>query len=98
MALGRLDQLMHSYKTYCQEEKLPIEAAAPKKNNKWFYAMSTFLVLMVMGMFIDDDGEWSLSYFQHEFDSDAITGLIFFLIIWVYFYINSAFFKSSRSS
>lgn len=96
-ALKRLDHLMATYQQYCQEDKpAPAEPVKSKKGNGWFYAISIFLGLAIMGMFVDDNDNWSLTYFQQNFDSDSLIGLIFFLFIWVYFYINSSFFGSKR--
>ena len=62
----------------------------PHKNNKLIYAISVFLALAILGMFIDDNDECSLIYFQNNLDTDTVIGLGFFLVIWVYFLSNSS--------
>ncbi|MCR8922079.1 hypothetical protein NO559_04810 [Dasania sp. GY-MA-18] len=93
IALKRLDQLMQSYQQYCRGEKQAPPQLQAQKGNGWFYAISIFMLLAVMGLFVDDNDDWSLQAFQHNMDSDAAIGLAFFLMIWVYFFINSRFFK-----
>tara|TARA_R110000868_G_scaffold391396_4_gene661526 strand:- start:47429 stop:47974 length:546 start_codon:yes stop_codon:yes gene_type:complete len=97
IALKRLDQLMQSYQHYCRGEKLPPPQLQSEKGNGWFYAISAFMLLAIMGMFVDDNDEWSLQAFKHNMDSDAAIGLGFFLFVWVYFFINSRFFKRSTA-
>ncbi len=88
-ALEELDILMSKYKKLTLKTiENQIDSRA-KKNDKWFYAMTTFLLLGILGMFVDNEGVWSLKTFTNNWDSDTITGLIFLLIIWVYFFLNS---------
>ena len=96
IALKRLDHLMGAYQQHNFPEKQPSQQIAPKtrakNNDKGFYAISIFLVLGILGLFIDDEGEFSTSYFMMNIDTDAILGFSFFLAIWVYFLVTSSFF------
>lgn len=96
VALSHLDSLMLAYQNYCSEEKFEPAYTKPKKSNKWFYAISVFLGMGVLGLFVDDEGNWSITYFQNNLDSDTLLGFGFLLVIWVYFLINSSFFDKRR--
>lgn len=98
LALARLDQLMESNKAQMsQAEKLRTVVTDKPKSNTGFYAMSIFLVFAILGLFIDEEDNYSLNYFYENLDSETLLGFIFFLAIWVYFLINSKFFsKNSR--
>lgn len=96
VALDHLDNLMVNYQNYCSEEKIEPTYSNAKKGNKWFYAISVFLGMGVLGLFVDDNDDWSIIYFQENLDSDTLLGFGLLLIIWVYFLINSSFFDKVR--
>ncbi|PCI07474.1 MAG: hypothetical protein COB77_04585 [Gammaproteobacteria bacterium] len=97
IALGHLDNLMSNYQNYCAPKKVGVTSTESKKSNKWFYALSVFLVMSILGMFVDDEDNWSITYFQNSFDQDTIIGLGFFLMVWVYFLLNSSFISKYRN-
>lgn len=95
IALGHLDGLMQTYQQSRSVEPPQLEKAG-KKSNTWFYVISGFLGFGIIGLFIDDNDEFSLQYFQQNLDQDTLIGFGFILIIWVYFLINSRFFERFR--
>ena len=96
LALTRLDNLMTNYQknNQPQENIINIQAVSDKKkSNTWFYVMSAFLAVAILGMFVDEEDELSMNYFLANLDTDAIIGFSFVLIVWVYFLVTSSFFK-----
>ena len=92
-ALMRLDGLMENYQSYCSTDNVVASAPASQKNNKAFYAISIFLVMGILGLFTDDDGNWSLESFAQNMDSDTALGLAIFAALWAYFFRNSRFYE-----
>ncbi len=85
-ALMRLDGLMENYRNYCSTDNAELVATASQKNNKAFYALSIFLAMAVLGLFTDDNGDWSLASFEQNMDSDTVLGLAVFAALWAYFF------------
>ncbi len=96
IALNRLDHLMSNYQHYCRAETAEKTPTTEGVSNKWFYVISTFFGLAILGLFIDDKDNWSLTYFQNNMDTDTIIGFSFILIVWIYFLLNSHFMIQSR--
>ena len=96
VALGYLDGLMQTYENYSSLEKTEPAYTEPQKGDKWFYAISVFLVLGVLGLFVDDEDNWSMTYFQQNLDTDTLVGFGFILAVWVYFLINSRLFENYK--
>ncbi len=93
LALTRLDNLMTNYQVSIQPQENIKVVSKNKKNNTWFYVMSAFLAVAILGMFVDDEDELSINYFLENLDTDTIIGFCFVLIVWVYFLVTSSFFK-----
>ncbi|MBL4711805.1 MAG: hypothetical protein JKX75_04800 [Gammaproteobacteria bacterium] len=98
IALNRLDNLMSHYQSYCSVEKIEPTIADATKGNKGFYAMSVFLGLVILGLFVDDEDNWSMTYFQNNLDSDTLLVFGIFFVIWIYFLFNSRFYSKIRNS
>jgi len=96
VALTHLDLLMHGYRDYRDETAQPVEPPR-RKGNAWFYVISVFLLFGILGLFVDDNGEFSLQYFSQNLDQDTLIGFGFIFLIWVYFLINSRFFDRIRN-
>ncbi len=87
---------MSNYQHYCHAETAKKTPTTEGISNKWFYVISTFFGLAILGLFIDDNDNWSLTYFQNNMDMDTIIGFSFILIVWIYFLLNSHFMIQSR--
>ncbi len=93
VALQHLDHLMENYQKPPGTQTALDEKTDQKKDNKLFYAMSVFLFMAVAGLFVDDDDNWSASYFVENLDSDTALGFGLFFALWVYFFVNSNWYQ-----
>lgn len=96
IALTRLDFLMSHYQRCCHLDKEEKISASKEGSNKWFYVISTFFGLAILGLFVDEEDNWSLASFQTNFDTDSMIGLGFIFVVWIYFLLNSSFVNQSR--
>ncbi len=92
-ALQHLDQLMENYKKSPGTQTVLDEKTVQKKDNKLFYAMSIFMMMAVGGLFVDDEDNWSTSYFMENLDTDTLLGFGLFFALWVYFFVNSDWYQ-----
>lgn len=97
IALNRLDHLMSNYQRYCHSETAEkMDKGEEGASNKWFYVISAFLGLAILGLFVDDNDNWSFVHFQNNLDSDTVVGFVFIFVVWFYFLWNSRFMRKSR--
>lgn len=93
-ALRQLDQLMALNEGHVLEaqQKVDKETAKPRSNTG-FYVMTAFMLALTAGLFIDDEDNFSIDYFTATVDVDTVIGWSIFMVIWVYFLVNSKWFK-----
>ncbi len=92
-ALQHLDQLMGNYQKPSNTQTALSENASRKKDNKLFYAMSIFMLMAVGGLFVDNEDNWSTSYFMENLDTDTLLGFGLFFALWVYFFVRSNWYQ-----
>jgi len=93
-ALKHLDNLMTNYQNYCSPKKTAQIAVETSKSDGWFYAMSSFFILLVLSIFVDENDKWALSNVQENLNTDSLLALSVFFLIWIYFLINSKLYKN----